>query len=55
MYPDFICEFFDILTNADGIPKRTKYRSFVSKIIKSGVIFKSIPLGIFAMEKCLKK
>ncbi len=55
MYPEFACQFFDILSNADGIPKRAKYRGFVSKILKSGVIPKSIPLGLFAMEKCFKK
>lgn len=55
MYPNLACEFFDILSNADGIPKRAKYRGFVSRMIKSGVIPKSIPLGLFAMEKCFKK
>ena len=55
MYPEFACQFFDILSNADGIPKRAKYRSFISKIFKSGIIPKSIPLGMFAIEKCLKK
>ena len=55
IYPNLACEFFDILTNADGIPKRSKYRSFTSKLIKSGVIPKSIPLGLFAIKKCFKK
>lgn len=55
LYPNLACEFLDIMTNADGIPKRAKYRSFVSKVIKSGAIIKSIPLGLFAMEKCFKK
>ncbi len=55
LYPELACQFFDILSNADGIPKRAKYRGFVSKILKSGAILKSIPLGIFAAEKCFKK
>lgn len=55
MYPEAACSFFDMLTNADGIPKRSKYRSFVSKMLKSGIVQKSIPLGLFAMEKCFRK
>ena len=54
-YPELACEFFDILTLADQIPKRAKYRKFFAKLVKSGIILKSIPLGIFAMEKCFKK
>lgn len=55
LYPELACEFFEMLTEADCIPKRAKYRRFLSKVIKSGCIIKSLPLGIFAMEKCLKK
>lgn len=54
LYPELACEFFDLLTVADQIPKRAKYRRFCKKILKSGCIFKSIPLAIFAMEKCIK-
>ena len=54
-YPELACEFFDLLTFADQIPKRAKYRKFFAKLVKSGIILKSIPLGIFAMEKCFKK
>ncbi len=55
LYPELACEFFDMLHNADCVPKQVKYRKFLSKIIKSGCIQKSIPLGMFALEKCLKK
>ncbi len=54
-YPELACEFFALLTDADNIPKKSKYRKFLAKIIKSGIIVKSIPLGLFAMEKCFKK
>lgn len=55
LYPKFICEFFDLMSGADGIPKGSKYRSFLAKFIKSGGIFATIPLALLAMEKCLKK
>ena len=55
LYPDLACEFFDILTSADEIPKKVKYRKFLSKVIKSGSITATIPLALLAMEKCLKK
>lgn len=55
LYPELACEFFALLTEADEIPKKAKYRRFVSKLFKTGCITKSIPLGMFAMEKCLKK
>ena len=55
LYPNLACEFFDMFTNADGIAKRSKYRKFVSTVLKSGVIFKSLPFALFAMEKCIKK
>ena len=55
LYPELACEFFEILSIADEKPKRAKYRKFVSKILKSGCITKSVPLGLFALEKCLKK
>ena len=55
LYPELACEFFELLTSADEIPKRAKYRRFLSRIIKSGCIQKTIPLGLFAMEKCFKK
>jgi len=55
LYPELACEFFKTISDADEIPKRAKYRRLVSKILKSGAILKSLPLGLFAMEKCLKK
>lgn len=55
MYPEYACEFFDILSCADGIPKKTKYRKFLAKFIKSKGITATIPLALLAMEKCLKK
>ena len=55
LYPELAYEFFDILHSADDIPKRVKYRKFLSKVLTSGAIQKTIPLGLFAMEKCLKK
>ena len=55
LYPELACEFFEILHSADEIPKNAKYRRFVSRILKTGAIPKMIPLGLFAMEKCLKK
>ncbi len=55
LYPELACEFFDMFTNADGIAKRSKYRKFVSTLLKSGVIFKSLPFALFALEKCIKK
>lgn len=55
LYPQLACEFFELLTVADQIPKRAKYRAFLAKLLKTGCITKSIPLGLFAMEKCLKK
>ncbi|MBQ3640519.1 FAD-dependent monooxygenase [bacterium] len=54
-YPELAAEFFDIITNADGIPKYIKYRKFFKKILFSGVILKSIPLALFILEKCIKK
>lgn len=55
LYPNLACEFFELLTAADDIPKAKKYKKFLEKVIKSGCIQKTIPLGIFAMGKCLKK
>ena len=55
MYPELAQEFFKVLTEADDVPKYKKYRRFARKIIMSGAIFKSIPLGLFALEKCFKK
>ncbi len=55
LYPELVCDFFEVLSSADGIPKRVKYRKLLSKIIKSGAAFKSVPFGIFALEKCLEK
>ncbi len=54
LYPELACGFFETLTSADGIPKKDKYKKFMSDAIKSGCIQKSIPIGIFAMGKCLK-
>lgn len=53
--PEFSCEFFEMLSVADEIPKRARYRRFLSKVLKSGLIFKLMPLAFFAMEKCIKK
>ena len=55
LYPELAEQFFEVLTTADEIPKRARYRRFLSAILKSGVIQKSIPLGLFAMERCIKK
>lgn len=55
LYPNLAEEFFDVLTTADEIPKRAKYRRFLSSVLRKGVIQKSIPLGMFAMERCIKK
>lgn len=55
LYPELAQEFFKVLTEADDVPKYKKYRRFARKIIMSGAIFKSIPLGLFALEKCFKK
>lgn len=55
LYPELACEFFDLLTVADGIPKCSKYRKFVGKLFRCGCIPKSFPLALFAMEKCFKK
>ncbi len=55
LYPELSCKFFSILSCADGMPKQQKYNKFFTETLKSGVIKKSIPIGIFAMEKCLKK
>lgn len=54
-YPELACEFLEMMTSADEIPKRAKYRRFVSKLLKSGFIFKSLPFGLFAMGLCIKK
>ena len=55
LYPELACEFFEILHSADEVPKSAKYRRFLSKVLRTGAIHKTIPLGLFAMEKCLKK
>ena len=55
LYPELACEFFELLTAADNIPKRSKYRKFLAKLFRCGCITKSIPLALFAMEKCFKK
>ncbi len=55
LYPELACEFLEILTSADGVEKKVKYRKFLKEIIKKGTISSSIPLAILAMEKCLKK
>ncbi len=55
LYPELAEQFFEVLTTADEIPKRARYRRFVSTVLKSGVIQKSIPLGLFAIERCIKK
>lgn len=55
LYPELACDFFEILNSADEIPKSAKYRRFVSKIIRTGAVLKTIPLGMFALEKCLKR
>ena len=54
-YPQLACELMELLTVADQIPKRSKYRKFVAKLFRTRIIPKSIPLALFAMEKCFKK
>ena len=55
LYPELIGDFIKLITDADGIDKKTKYLSFVKKIITTGAIFKTIPLAIMAMGKCIKR
>lgn len=55
LYPKTACEFFDLMSCADGIPKKSKYRQFVKNFIKAGGITATIPLAILAMEKIIKK
>ena len=55
LYPKIACELLSVLTTADGIPKKNKYNKLFSDIMKSGCVQKSIPLGMFAMGKCIKK
>lgn len=55
LYPALSCKFLSILSCADGVPKKEKYNKLLFETLKSGVIKKSVPIGIFAMEKCLKK
>ena len=55
LYPEIACELLSVLTSADGIPKKDKYNQVFSDIMKSGCVQKSIPLGMFAMRKCIKK
>lgn len=55
LYPEIACEMFKVVTSASNEPKKIIYRRFFMKLIKSGVIFKSIPLGLFAIRKCLEK
>ena len=54
LYPQLACQFFDIMSKADYVPKRAKYRKFLSTVIKKA-IFPTIPLILLAMEKCFKK
>ena len=54
-YPELACEFFETLTIADQVPKVIKYRKFLKKVLCSNCIIKSIPLGIFALGKLIKK
>ncbi len=55
LYPELIGDFIKLITDADGIDKKSKYCEFVKKIITTGVIFKTIPLAILAMGKCIKR
>ena len=55
LLPEIACDFFEVLSSADEIPKRAKYRRLVSKILRSGLILKMIPFAFFAMEKCIKR
>ena len=55
LYPELISDFIQLISDADGIEKRTKYLCFVKKIITTGAIFKTIPLAIMAMGKCIKR
>ncbi len=53
--PNLACEFFEMFTSADEISKRVKYRKFLSEVLKSGVIFKMMPLAFYALGRCIKK
>lgn len=55
LYPELACQFFDIMTSADEIPKRAKYRKFVSTFIRRKGIRATIPLVLLAIGKCFKK
>ena len=55
LYPELIGDFIKLISDADGIDKRTKYLCFVKKIITTGAIFKTIPLAFMAMGKCIKR
>lgn len=54
LYPQLACEFFDMMSYSDFVPKRAKYRKFLATVVKKGV-FPSIPLAILALEKCFRK
>ena len=55
LYPELIGDFIKLITDADGIDKKTKYCGFAKKIFTKGVIFKTIPLAILAIGKCIKR
>ncbi len=53
--PKLACDFFEMFSSTDEIPKRAKYCKFLSDVIKSNVVFRMLPLAFLAMEKCIKK
>ena len=55
LYPELACKALSVLSCADGVPKSETYNKLFTDIMRSGVIRKSLPLGIFAAGKLLKK
>ncbi len=55
IYPELGCGLFKVLTHSSKEPKNEVYRKFLFKVLKSGAILKTIPLVLFAMEKCFKR
>ncbi len=55
IYSEIICDIFKTVTYSSSQPKSKVYRNLLFKILKSNVIFKSIPIFLFAIRKCLKK
>ena len=55
LYPEIAAKALSVIQCADGRPKSEKYNALYKEIMKSGIIPKSVPLGLFAMGKCLRK